>query len=147
MKGSLKLCVLYQIPMMYTLNILQFYMSIIPLRGSLVAQTVKNLLAIQEIRVWSLGWKDSLEKEMVIHSSILAWRIPWIEEPSGLQSMGSQSWTWLTNTHTHTHTHTHAHTPQHSFPTRRSSDLADSLPLSYQGSLSDILESEKTDNK
>ena len=45
---------------------------------------------MQETRVWSLGWEDPLEKEMATHSSILAWRIPWTEEPGGLQSMGSQ---------------------------------------------------------
>ena len=51
---------------------------------------VKNLPAVQDLWVWSLGWGDPLGKEMAIHSSILAWRIPWTEEPSGLQSMGSQ---------------------------------------------------------
>ena len=56
----------------------------------LVVQTAKNLPAMQEIWVQSLARKDSLEKEMVIHSSILAWRIPWTEEPGQLQSMGSQ---------------------------------------------------------
>ena len=50
---------------------------------------VKNLPAMQETLVRSLGWKDLLEKEMATHSSILAWRIPWTEEPGGLQSMGS----------------------------------------------------------
>ena len=45
---------------------------------------------LQETWVWSLGWEDTLEKEIATHSSILAWRIPWIEEPDGLQSMGSQ---------------------------------------------------------
>ena len=45
---------------------------------------------MQEMRVHSLGWEDLLEKEMVTHSSILAWDIPWTEEPGGLQSMGSQ---------------------------------------------------------
>ena len=45
---------------------------------------------MRETRVWSLGWEDPLEKEMAPHSSILAWRIPWTEEPGGLQSMGSQ---------------------------------------------------------
>ena len=57
---------------------------------SLVAQTVKNLPAMQEIQVRSLGWEDPLEKGMANHSSILAWRIPWTEEPGGRQSMGSQ---------------------------------------------------------
>ena len=55
--------------------------------ASLVAQTVKNLLAMQETWVPSLGWEDPLEKEMATHSSILAWRIPWTEEPGRLQSM------------------------------------------------------------
>ena len=57
---------------------------------SLVAQMVKNLPATQEIWVRSLGWEDALEKEMATHSSILSWRIPWTEEPSGLESMGLQ---------------------------------------------------------
>ena len=51
---------------------------------------------MQEIRVQSLGWEDPLEKKMATHSSILAWKTPWTEEPGGLQSMGSQrmtSWT------------------------------------------------------
>ena len=55
-----------------------------------MAQTIKNLPAMQETQVQSLGQEDPLEKEMAIHSSILAWEIPWTEEPSGLQSMGSQ---------------------------------------------------------
>ena len=50
---------------------------------------VKNLLAMQETWVPSLDWEDSLEKGMAIHSGILAWRIPWAEEPGGLQSLGS----------------------------------------------------------
>ena len=55
---------------------------------SLVAQTVKSLPAMQETSVGSLGWEDPLDKEMAAHSRILAWRIPWTEESSGLQSMG-----------------------------------------------------------
>ena len=51
---------------------------------------VKNLSAVQETWVQSLNWEDPLEKEMATHSSILAWRIPWTEEASGLQSTGSQ---------------------------------------------------------
>ena len=51
---------------------------------------VKNLTALQETGVGSLGWDDPLEKGMAAHSSVLAWRIPWTEEPGGLQSMGSQ---------------------------------------------------------
>ena len=54
------------------------------------AQRLKRLLTIQETWVRSLGWEDPLEKEMASHSNILAWRIPWMEEPGGLQSMGSQ---------------------------------------------------------
>ena len=61
-----------------------------PDRTSLVAQRLKCLPAMQETRVQSLGWEDSLEKEMATHSSTLAWRIPWREEPGRLQSMGSQ---------------------------------------------------------
>ena len=56
----------------------------------LVAQSVKNLPTVQEIQVPSLSWEDPLEKEMANHSSILAWEIPWTEEPSELQSMVSQ---------------------------------------------------------
>ena len=55
-----------------------------------MAQTVKNLPAVQETWVRFLGQEDPLEKAMATHSSILAWRIPWTEEPDGLQSMGSQ---------------------------------------------------------
>ena len=58
--------------------------------ASLVAQSVKNLPAVQETQIQSLGWEDPLEKEMATHSSILAWKISWTEEPGGLQSMGSQ---------------------------------------------------------
>ena len=58
--------------------------------ASLIAQSVKNLPAVLETWVRSLGREDPLEKEMVTHSRILAWRISWIEEPGRLQSMGSQ---------------------------------------------------------
>ena len=51
---------------------------------------VKNLPAMQETRVQDLGWEDPLKKEMATHSSILAWKIPWSEDPRGPQSMGSQ---------------------------------------------------------
>ena len=54
-----------------------------------IVQLVKNLPAMQEIWVRSLDWEDPLEKEMGTHSRILAWRIPWTEEPGGLQSVGS----------------------------------------------------------
>ena len=67
---------------------------------SLVAQLVKNLPAIQETQVRPQGWEDTLEEGMATHSSILAWRIPWMEEPGGKWSMGSQT---DTNEHTHRH--------------------------------------------
>ena len=74
----------------------------------------------QETQVRTLGQEDPLEKEMTAHSSILAWRIPWTEEPGGLQSIGSQredtterlSTEARARTHTHTQTHTHTHTHQ-----------------------------------
>ena len=52
---------------------------------------VKNLASMQETGVRSLGWEDPLEKEIATHSSILVWKIPWMEEPGGLQFMGLQS--------------------------------------------------------
>ena len=63
---------------------------------------VKNPPMMQETRIQSLGWEVPLEKGMAIHSSILAWRIPWTEKPGGLQSMGSQRvrHNRVTNTHT-----------------------------------------------
>ena len=60
------------------------------MRTSLVAQMVKRLPTTQESWIQSLGWEDLLEKEVATHSSILAWKIPWTEEPGRLQSMGSQ---------------------------------------------------------
>ena len=74
-----------------------------------MAQTVKRLPTMRETWVRSLGWEDLLEKEMAPHSSTLAWKIPWTEEPGRLQSMGSQrvrhdcatslsmsmSWKWM----------------------------------------------------
>ena len=59
-------------------------------KTSLMAQMVMNLPAVQENCIQSLGWKDPLEKGVATHSSILAWRVPWTEEPGGLQSMGWQ---------------------------------------------------------
>ena len=56
----------------------------------MVAQRVKSLPAMQETQVPSLGWEDPLEKKMATHSRILAWEIPWMEEPGGLQSIGLQ---------------------------------------------------------
>ena len=55
-----------------------------------MAQRLKHLPAMRETWVQSLGWEDPLEKEMATHPSILAWRIPWMEKPGGLQYMGSQ---------------------------------------------------------
>ena len=68
--------------------------------ASLMAQRVKNPAAMQETRVWSLGWEDSLKEEMATHYSILAWRIPWTEELGRLQSTGSQSCTTVQLTFT-----------------------------------------------
>ena len=62
-----------------------------------MAQTVKNLPAMWETRVRSSGWEDSLEKEMTTHFTVLAWRIPWTEEPGKLQSMGLNSWAQLSD--------------------------------------------------
>ena len=63
--------------------------------ASLVAQRLERLPPMPETRVQSLGGEDPLEKEMVTHSSILAWRIQWMEKPGRLQSTGLQSWTQL----------------------------------------------------
>ena len=74
---------------------------------SLVAQTVKRLPAMWETQVRFLGQEDPLEKEMAIHSNILAWRIPWTEEPGGLQSIGSQrvrhDWVTFTSSYMQNH--------------------------------------------
>ena len=66
------------------------FSNLLNLASALVAQMVKNLPAMWETWVQSPDQEDPLEKETAIHSSILAWRIPWTEEPGGLQSMGSQ---------------------------------------------------------
>ena len=76
----------------------KFCINLVTLRASLVAQMVKHLPAVQETWVPSLGWEDPLEKGNLLqgipgvatHSSTLAWKIPWTEEPGKLQSMGSQ---------------------------------------------------------
>ena len=72
-------------------------------QASLVAQMVKNLPIMWETWVWSLGWEDPLEESMATHSSILALRTPWTEEPGELQSMGFQrvGYNWATNTQWH----------------------------------------------
>ena len=80
-----------------------FFFFFVSLKGTfLVAQAVKNMPAMQEIQVWSLGWENPLEKGMAIHFSILAWRIPWTE-PGSLQILGSQGvgHDWATNTFFH----------------------------------------------
>ena len=66
-----------------------------------MAQTVKNLPTMQENQIQPLGREDPLEKGMAPHSSTLAWRIPWTEEPGGLLSLGSQSQTQLSDHHVH----------------------------------------------
>ena len=72
---------------------------------------IKNLPAIQEPWVRSLGWEDLLEEKMATHSSILAWKIPWTEKPGGLQSTGCKE--SGTTEHTYTHTRVHARTHTH----------------------------------
>ena len=77
---------------MHVNDIIQFFsfsatfisLSIMPSGASLIAQTVKNLPAMKETQVWALGREDALEKEMATHSSNLAWRFPWTEEPGEL---------------------------------------------------------------
>ena len=87
-------------------NVWRFQINI-QFRASLMAQMVKNLSAIPETQVRSLGGEDLLEKGMATHSSILAWRIPWTEEPGGLQSRSltesytaavSEHWNSITST-------------------------------------------------
>ena len=70
--------------------ILDLPLLLVPGWTSLVAQTVKSPSTMQKTRVRALGWENPLEKGMATHSSILAWWIPWTEEPGELQSMGSQ---------------------------------------------------------
>ena len=81
---------------------------------------VKCLPTVQETWVRSLGWEDPLEKEMATHFSILAWRIPWTEEPGRLQFMGSQraGHDWVTSL-THSLTHSLTESPDHHYPLER----------------------------
>ena len=72
-------------------------------QASMVAQMVKGLPAVQETQVQSLGWEDPLEKEMAAHSSTLAWKILWTEEPGRLLSMGSQRVNTTEQLHFHFH--------------------------------------------
>ena len=76
---------------------ISFHNCISKYRNISVSSVGKNLPAMQETQVQFLGREDPLEKEMATHSSILAWRIPWTEEPGGLQSMGRRSQTWLSD--------------------------------------------------
>ena len=75
---------------LYVIIVGEFFIAELVFWASLVAQLVKNPSAKQETQVRSLGGEDPLEKEMSTHSRILAWKIPWTEEPGGLQSSGSQ---------------------------------------------------------
>ena len=84
---------------LHTLNgLILWYVNYILVK-LLLAQTVKRLPTMHETRVQSLGWEDPLEKEMATHSSTLAWKIPWMEEPGRLQSIGSQrvGHNWVTS--------------------------------------------------
>ena len=80
----------HQCQLIYTVNDLSVLYNLDPLlkkkNAFLVAQRVKHLPAMQETRVWSLGWEDPMEKEMATHPSILAWRISWMEQSGRLQS-------------------------------------------------------------
>ena len=86
--------------------ILKLLIVYLKLRKSFLGSGVKNLPAIQETLIWALSQEDPLEKGMETHSSILAWRITWTEEPGGLQPMGSQRVVhdWVTNTLSETQT-------------------------------------------
>ena len=101
----------WNIPMNIIIKSIDRYVSILSKTGKTIeerkmkvnsfgAQTIRNLSAMWETQVRSLGWEVPLEKGMAPQSSILAWRIPWTEEPSRLQSMGSQrvGHDWVTNT-------------------------------------------------
>ena len=89
--GQIEKCPVTELCLIGSGNRSESFPCFCPLAFSLhIAQTVKNLPAMQETWVQSLGQEDHLEKEMATHSSILARRIPWTEEPGGLQSMGSQ---------------------------------------------------------
>ena len=77
--------VLFSLACIFALRMLAFFFFLI-----VIAQMVKNPPAMQETRIRFLGWEDPLEKEMIIQSSILAWRIPGTDDPDWLQSMGSQ---------------------------------------------------------
>ena len=92
-REEIKLTLLYLMLMIRSKLILKKKNS----KASSMTQMIKNVLAMWETGLRSLGWEDPLEKGMATRSSILAWRIPWTEEPVGLQSMGLQSQTRLSN--------------------------------------------------
>ena len=104
---------------------------------SLVADKVKNLPAIRKTRVWSLGREGPLEKGMAIHSSILAWRIPWTEEPGRLSSMGLQRVRQYWATHTHIAPYSPKHYTHCHFCGHREMDMK-SLPTSHTGVTSSL---------
>ena len=100
-------------------------------RASLVAQRLKGLPAMQETWVQSLGREDPLEKEMATHSSILAWRIPWMEKPGVLQSTGSQrvGHDWTTSLHLPS-SHFTCHL-NHGWGNEDNGDLLQKIPCMY----------------
>ena len=85
---------------MFREDIYQLYTNTTPL-ASLVVQRVKCLPTMRKTQVQFLAWEDPLEKGMATHSSTLAWRIPWTEEPGGLLSVGPQSQTQVSDYHVH----------------------------------------------
>ena len=101
--------------------------------ASLVAQIVKSPPAMQKTQICSLGWKDPLQKGMAIHSSILAWRVPWTEEPGRLQSMASHrvGHDWATNTHIHTQPSSYCLLALLSKSNSRKTSVTLTLPLSF----------------
>ena len=87
-------------------------MAYLAMVASLMAQLVKHLSMMWETWVRSLGWEDPLEKEMVTHSITIAWKIPWMEEPGGLQSMGSLRVGTTERLHFHFHFHGSTNFPE-----------------------------------
>ena len=112
----------FQVSWLHTAKFKERNLFIMEQNNFLMAQMVKNLCAMQETQVWSLGQENPLEEGMVTHSNILAWRTPRTEEPGGL-SIGSQRvghHRVPNTTHTHTHTHTHTQNNFQRFPQQRS---------------------------
>ena len=103
LRVSLPCCQLVRRVVFFLLFFCLFIFLVCLFMASLVVQMVKNLPTTQDTWVRSLNWEDPLEKGMATHCSILAWRIPWTEEPAGLQSMGSHrvGHDWATNTFTY----------------------------------------------